>query len=180
MNNRLLLNEEPLIIMPQLAVKIGLNESIVLQQIHYWTKINEKADKNFKGGYYWTFNSYEDWKEQFPFWSISTIKRTISSLEHKKLIISGNYNRLKIDRTKWYRIDYLELESIDTSPLCQNEPMDSTKMNRPLPETIKENSKSKYHRKKKDGSLTEYQAKAVIEAANIERHLNQKRCEYEL
>ena len=41
-------------------------------------------------------------------------------------------------------------------------------------------SKGKHHRRKIDGSLTEYQAKVVIEAANIERYLTGKRCEYEL
>ena len=46
--SKLLLNEQPLLIMPTLASKIGLNESIVLQQIHYWNTINEKANNNFR------------------------------------------------------------------------------------------------------------------------------------
>ena len=32
----LLISEPPLQVLPSLAVKIGLNEAIVLQQIHYW------------------------------------------------------------------------------------------------------------------------------------------------
>jgi hypothetical protein len=117
--SKLLLNEHPLLIMPNLAVKIGLNESIVLQQIHYWNIINEKSKHNFKGGYYWTFNSYDEWTKQFPFWSKSTIQRTIARLEKLKLVVVGNYNRLKIDRTKWYRIDYNALEALETSPFGQ-------------------------------------------------------------
>jgi len=142
--NNLLLDEYPLLIMPKLATKIGLNESIVLQQIHYWNEINKKANNNFKDGYYWTYNSYDKWQEQFPFWSLSTIKRTIKKLEDLKLVVTGNYNKLKIDRTKWYRIDYNVLEKVDICefvPLVQNEPINVSKrtnqdvrMNKPLPE----------------------------------------------
>lgn len=113
--SKLLLNEEPLLIMPQLACKVGLNESIVLQQIHYWNQHNKKFGNNFKDGYYWTFNSYPRWQEQFPFWSIPTIQRVFIKLEEKKLIVSANYNKYNNDRTKWYRIDYNELEKISSS-----------------------------------------------------------------
>jgi len=104
--SKLLLNEKPLIVLPTLATKIGLNEAIILQQIHYWLM----QKRNLRDGYYWTYNSYEDWNQQFPFWSKSTIKRALSSLEKQNLIIKGNYNKMKRDRTNWYRINYQELE----------------------------------------------------------------------
>lgn len=140
--SRLLLDEQPLMILPLLATKIGLNEAIVLQQIHYWNEINKKAKNNFKDGYHWTFNSYTEWEQQFPFWSNSTIKRTIHNLEKYHLLVIGNYNRLKIDRTKWYRIDYKVLEYIENQPLGQIEPTSVSRWyqqmvnkNKPLPET---------------------------------------------
>ncbi|MDQ1000403.1 hypothetical protein QFZ28_000803 [Neobacillus niacini] len=37
----LLINEAPLMIVPSLAVKIGMNEAVVLQQIHYWLSISK-------------------------------------------------------------------------------------------------------------------------------------------
>ncbi len=104
--SRLLLDERPLVVIPELAVAIGLNKAIVIQQIHYWVRINQRADKNFREGYYWTFNTYEAWREQFPFWSISTLKRIFLELEDEDLIVTSNYNRLAIDRTKWYRVNY--------------------------------------------------------------------------
>jgi hypothetical protein len=115
--SNLLLGSHPLIIIPELAVKIGLNETIIIQQVHYWNEINKKSGNNFKDEYYWTYNSYEDWHKQFPFWHINTIKKTIINLEKARLIISSNYNTLKIDRTKWYRIDYDMLEILEQSPL---------------------------------------------------------------
>jgi len=119
----LLLDEEPLVISRSLAILIGLNESIVLQQIHYWLKQNEKSKRNFRDGHFWTYNSYPEWQKQFPFWSESTVKRAITKLEKEGYLISGNYNKLKIDRTKWYRINYDMLQPSVNSPLCQNDPM---------------------------------------------------------
>ena len=116
---KLLLEEHPLIILPRLASKIGLNESLILQQIHYWLNINEKANNNRYDGYYWVFNSYTQWQEQFPFWSSKTIERSIKNLEKLKLLIIGNYNTLKIDRTKWYTINYKVLEALEQSPFSQ-------------------------------------------------------------
>lgn len=94
--SKLLLDEQPLLVLPKLAHKIGLNESIVVQQIHYWNEINKKANNNFKDGYYWTYNSYEKWMEQFPFWGIATLKRTFSNLEKQGIVVSANYNTLNI------------------------------------------------------------------------------------
>lgn len=143
--SKLLLDEHPLMVMPQLAKAIGLNEAIILQQIHYWNEINKKTKNNFKDGYYWTFNSYEGWCEQFPFWSESTIKRAMRNLEKLEVVIVGNYNRLKIDRTKWYRIDYKKLEKWGNIPIVQNDLISvsnctngKVKMDSPIPETIPE------------------------------------------
>ena len=138
--SQLLLDDYPLIILPSLAEKIGLNESIVLQQLHYWLK---KSD-NVRDDYKWVYNTYEDWNRQFPFWSVSTIRRTITKLENMELIIIGNYNKLKIDNTKWYRIDYEKLAHMSRPSVqneqttCSNWTDDLFKMNRPLPETTTE------------------------------------------
>lgn len=130
-----LLNEHPLIVLPSLAVEIGLNESIIVQQIHYWLqKSNHEYD-----GRKWIYNSAEEWKKQFPFWGIATIRRTFTKLENSGLLLVGNYNKLKIDRTKWYSIDYERLSNPsnqnDQMTIDQNEQMDMLNMIKPLPET---------------------------------------------
>ena len=60
---------------------------------------------------WWTFNTYKEWQEQFPFWCEKTIKTCILNLEQKGYIISGNFNKMKYDRTKWYAIDYDKVPS---------------------------------------------------------------------
>jgi len=141
----LLLNENPLLIMPELAVKIGLYESIILQQIHYWLLNHEKQQINYFDEHYWVYNSYPEWNKQFPFLSVMTIRRAFQHLEKLGLILSGNYNKLTLDRTKWYTIDYKQLESINTSDMFNlNTCTSSTRtdhpvnMNAPIPETTAE------------------------------------------
>ena len=98
-----LVNENKMVILyPKLAVKIGLNEAIMLQHIHFWLR----ESKHDKEGRMWIYNTYLDWQQQLPFWSTETIKRTIRKLEKEGYVLSANYNRYKMDKTKWYSIDY--------------------------------------------------------------------------
>ena len=152
--NRLIFNENPLVILPEFARKIGLNESIIVQQINYWLTENEKAKRNFKDGYYWTYNSYKEWQQNFPFWSESTIKRTITRLENCGLLITGNYNKLKIDRTKWYRLNDELLSKVEESPLGQIDLTiiskwyeEQIKLTSPLPEINSEINDRDYPKK---------------------------------
>lgn len=140
--SKLLINEEPLQVLPTLAKKVGLNEAIILQQIHYWNRINEKNNHNFYDGYYWTYNTYEDWQKQFPFWSTRTIQRAINRLERLRLVVSDNYNELKLDKTKWYRIDYEVLDILEKYPSRHNGTIEMTNwlvyldsLTKPIPET---------------------------------------------
>lgn len=138
--SKLLLEESPILVLPSLAEKIGLNESIFLQQLHYWLK----DSSNFRENEKWVYNTYEDWNSQFPFWSESTIRRIITKLENSGLLITGNFNKMKIDKTKWYRINYELLEGM-SSPSVQNEQSECSErtvelsnLNRPLPEITSE------------------------------------------
>lgn len=108
---RLLINENPLQVLPTLAVKIGLNEALILQQMHYW--LNADHNKNYLQGRHWVYNSYDEWHKQFPFWSKETIKRTIYSLEKQKLVVSDKLSEEKFNHRKWYSIDYMELQRLD-------------------------------------------------------------------
>lgn len=106
----LLIHEPPLVISPSLACAIGLNEAIILQQVHYWLA-HPKAGSTYgreKDGRRWVYNNYEEWHRNFPFWSVSTIKRAMYSLERKQLLIT----EVEVDasapggKRKWYSINY--------------------------------------------------------------------------
>ena len=130
----MLLNDPPEFFNPRLAVEIGLNESIVLQKIHYWIVNNERNGINYHEGRYWTFNSIKKWRDDFfPWWSVDTVKRTFKSLENKELLIVGNFNKKGYDKTKWYTINYQKLYSNHcNNSLVQNAPMEWGKMHQSI------------------------------------------------
>ena len=107
--SKLLISESPIQLLPSLAVALGgVNEAIVLQQLHYWLRNMGKE----RDGRMWIYNSTQKWQEQFPFWSEDTIKRTMRKLRDMGLVITANYNDMKIDRTLWYTIDYNALNAL--------------------------------------------------------------------
>ena len=121
MHSQLLINEPPLQVLPSLACKIGLNQALFLQQLHYW--LNQPAIGIEQHGRKWIYNSVQEWNSNFPFWSDSTIKRIISNLEDMKLIVSAQLAENTWDHTKYYAIDYQALDR-----LCQNDTIDEVKM----------------------------------------------------
>ncbi|MFD0826345.1 hypothetical protein ACT8ZR_11830 [Neobacillus sp. M.A.Huq-85] len=102
------MKDNQMMVCPSLAKLIGLNEAIVLEQVHYWVNKSTDLIEERK----WIYNTYNDWQEQLSFWSLSTIKRIFHSLEDHGLILSGNWNQSKMDKTKWYTIDYERLETL--------------------------------------------------------------------
>lgn len=90
-----------------------LGKAIVINQVSYWVDRNKELNKNYRDGYYWCYSSYKRWVEvDFPYWSIDTVKRLFTSLEKDGIFVSSNYNKMSIDRTKWYRIDCERLQQI--------------------------------------------------------------------
>ena len=93
--------------------KTGLNKAIFLNQLNYWIELNEQSGINFEDGYYWSYSSYPKMIERdFPYWSVDTLKRAVTSLEKYGIVISANYNSMKMDKKKWYRIDYKRLQEV--------------------------------------------------------------------
>lgn len=144
-----------LIVNTDLALVLGdLNEAIVLNQLNYWIEINKKAEKNLIDGKYWVYNSYSDWRiNNFPYWSEKTIQRAFTRLENKGVVISANYNKLAIDKTKWYTIDTDKLQKLVDKFESDKDNMTDRQdkmtyregqCDRPLPENTTENINRDY------------------------------------
>lgn len=140
--SRLLYKRRPITINPDLAIAVGLKEAIVLQQVQYWCEYNEEHGRNRRDGHYWVYNSFPEWQKQFPWWCEKTVKTIFSKLEKNNLLISANYNRLSMDRTKWYRVNHEALDAIadSLSPSGKVYPMDRVDLTRPIPESNTENN----------------------------------------
>lgn len=105
MSSNLLINEPPLQVLPTLAVYVGLNEAIFLQQLHYWLQI-EAMGKVGKDGRKYIHNTISEWERQFPFWSGNAIRRITKNLIDDGLLICRSDMNLKgYDKTLWYTIN---------------------------------------------------------------------------
>lgn len=137
----LLMPSRPIVINPDLAYSIGLNEAIALQQVNYWLK--ETTSGLERDGVRWIYNTTEQWLEQFPFWSESTLKRTFTRLKSLGVLKVEQLNKSQRDMTNYYTINY-ESELLDevkvtksksskcTLPSGQNEPMEEVKVERSI------------------------------------------------
>ncbi|MCU4615610.1 hypothetical protein [Acinetobacter lwoffii] len=145
--SKLLINESPLQVQPSLAMAIGLNEAIFLQQLHYWMG----ASRHHHNGKKWVYNTYSDWLLQLKYLSLPTLKRTIKSLKDRGLLSVERFDKLRSNQVNYYTINYdvlaiiesniaQAIDSIDqlkmsqssssncTNASAQNEPIDKLKM----------------------------------------------------
>ena len=112
--SNLLINEPPLVVLPSLAVKIGIGPAIVLQQIQYWsTRVKQSED-----GYFWVYNTIEEWNKQFPFWHQNTIATHLKKLRDLEILIAEFRAESELNRTLFYRIDYTKLGGTIPQKLC--------------------------------------------------------------
>lgn len=87
-----------------IATKYGIAEAILLGYFYHWIKVHEKNETNFYDGKYWTFDTSRELSKKHPYLSSPTIHRIIHKLEDNGLIITGNYNKVSYDKTKWYTL----------------------------------------------------------------------------
>jgi len=143
--SKLIIEEPPLQVLPSLAVQIGLNESIIIQQFHYWLQTSKHKHPDKKGVIRsWIYNSVSKWHVQFPFWSEGGLKRILIRLEKSGYLITGNFNKKAYDRTKWYSINYIAIDLIELSISTEGAngkepkvPIDQHPGSQPIPETTK-------------------------------------------
>lgn len=99
----MIIEEQPMMVLRSLAVAIGLDEALVVQQM-YWLLQNEGNGKELNG-HRWLYNTYEQWQKTFfPFWSTRTLRRIFDGLEEMRLVESCQPEGVR-SRRKWYRLN---------------------------------------------------------------------------
>ncbi len=143
---------------PQIAKEIGVEEAIMYSNIEFWVLKNEANKKHFHDNYYWTYNSYDAFEKLFWFWTPKQIRRIIRNLEENGYIKTGNYNKTKYDRTKWY------------TTICPNGKMEKTEqeneedqVGRPIPDNKPNNNKPDSFGEQTEKPLEEKTNKQLIE-----------------
>ena len=106
------------------AVEYGLDKAILLQHIRFWIHQNEGKKSHTHDNKVWMFQSAADMAKHYPYWSRQKISRLLREMEDDELIISGNFNKLGYDQTKWYTIQCSELNN---RKLYNKQPIPDTK-----------------------------------------------------
>lgn len=106
----LLLDDRPLQVLPKLAIRIGLNEAIVLQQLHWLLQGPTNGRKIAE--HKWIFNTVDEWRAQyFQFWSNRTIKTIFANLSRMGLIETCQPEG-RLSRRKYYRVNLDQVQRI--------------------------------------------------------------------
>ena len=84
------------------ATKYGMAEAVLAENILFWSKKNAANEMHYHDGFYWTFNSGKAFAVLFPYISARSIDRALNHLVDEGILMKGNYNKDKMDRTLWY------------------------------------------------------------------------------
>lgn len=91
-----LFSEAPVTFLPALAVELGINEAILLQTLH-----NRIIRNRARTGTTWAATTFSEWEKLLPFFSGSTIRRTVDNLRELGYVqskrLGGGANTYTID-----------------------------------------------------------------------------------
>lgn len=86
------------------ATELGIPEAILLNNLWFWIKRNEANEQGFHDGRYWTYNTVKAFLTLFPYLTEKQIRTALNHLKKQGMILTGNYNENKYDRTLWYTL----------------------------------------------------------------------------
>lgn len=102
-----------------IATKYGFAEAILVENLFFWAKKNAANERHFHDGKYWTYNSRKAFSRLFPYIGEKSIERALTHLVDEGILLKGNYNEDKFDKTSWYAFtdagEVLMSETVDFS-----------------------------------------------------------------
>lgn len=92
-----------------IAQQYGIEAALLIHHIAYWIEFNERAGKNFHEGKTWMYQTQYEMSLHFPYIDYWKIHRTLKDLIEKGILIKGNFNKNKFDKTIWYTFKNKEM-----------------------------------------------------------------------
>ncbi|WP_414755849.1 hypothetical protein [Anabaena sp. CCY 9910] len=121
MTSKLITPESPLLVPPLLAAEIGLEEAVILQQIHYFCQISKHIKRD---GRRWFWKTLKDWGETLPFLKPSAIRRAIANLrDNFKLIDVCRHSEKTWYQANWFTVNVENVQAL-WHRICQNQQID--------------------------------------------------------
>lgn len=76
--------------------------AILTWHFQYWIMKNKRLGRNEHDGRTWTYQTIEEIAAVFPYWSGKQVERLLNKAVELDILIKGNFNKAKFDRTLWY------------------------------------------------------------------------------
>lgn len=86
------------------AVEVGVNAAVVLENIAFWVRANRKAGRHKHDGKHWTYGSTRHFAELFDYLSEKQVRGALDKLITCGYVETGNFNRSAYDRTRWFTL----------------------------------------------------------------------------
>lgn len=138
------------------AKKHGVEKALIVNHFRFFLKCHQSNGTHQYDGYTWAYNTAKSLNELMPYLNVKSIQRWLVELEQDGVLISGNYNKLGIDKTKWYTMPEFAITQ-KVMPITQNE--ESNTQNEqaiPIHTSIQSTTTKKYTlTQSKDGELFE-------------------------
>lgn len=81
---------------------------IFIANLASWLRFNIDKEKpeqrNIHNSRSWSYNTIKDLQNYFDFWSVKNIRTIIKHCQQEGLILIGNFNKHKYDKTSWYTL----------------------------------------------------------------------------
>ncbi len=88
----------------EVASQCGVHAAILYNHIAYWIRANAAKGMNFHDGRTWMYDNMKSFSLHMPYLTFDEVRRALEKLVNSGLIIKGNYNKVKFDRTIWYAL----------------------------------------------------------------------------
>lgn len=88
----------------ELAKRVGVIPAVIYAYLAYWCDQNSQSGTNEQDGQFWTYHSVRELQETFDYLSVWQIRKGIDKLVDEGLIKVGCYNKIGIDRTRWFSV----------------------------------------------------------------------------
>lgn len=148
----------------EIAAQYGIEEAIIIHHFQHWISVNEKLNRNFIEGRTWTYQTQEEIAAHFPYLNKRKVKYTIERLIKKEILLTGNFNKKKMDKTLWYTFKNKEILTKDKIVPSKD------KIVPPIPESKPESKPDSYKDNVKRETMT--QAKAKEKTLDFSKRFN--------
>jgi hypothetical protein len=114
------------------AQEIGIPGAVLLNNIAFWCEKNHDENRNFHDGNFWTYNPVRKFAETFKYLTVKKIRTALNKLIEAGFLMTGNFNKIAYDRTKWYALTDKALKALGmtfhrlaTPPICPSGQIES-------------------------------------------------------